>query len=133
IQIDSGMKIYFASVQPALLSGQSTLTVLQNQFPGQFIQDANAGLSVGGTSTNIVISGIAAHPAGTFVLTWNSTAGATYSVLKSGVLSASTSWPAIVTNYPAGGAIGGPLSYTDTTATVGPAFYRVMAGSQVAQ
>jgi hypothetical protein len=133
IQIDPGMKIYFANVQPALLSGQSTLTVLQNQFPGQFIQDANAGLSVGGTSTNIVISGIAAHPAGTFVLTWNSTAGATYSVLKSGVLSASTSWPAIVTNYPAGGAIGGPLSYTDTTATAGPAFYRVMAGSQVAQ
>jgi hypothetical protein len=133
IQIDAGMKIYFANVQPALLSGQSTATVLQNQFPGQFIQDANAGLSVGGTSTNIVVSGIAARSARSFVLTWNSSAGATYSVLKSSVLSPSTTWPAIVTNYPAGGAIGGPLSYTDTTATVGPAFYRVMSGSRFAQ
>jgi hypothetical protein len=61
-----------------------------------------------------------------FVLTWNSTAGATYSVLKTNVLSGSTSnWPAIVTGYPTGGAAGGSLSYTDTTATVGPAFYRI--------
>ena len=139
IQIDPGMKIYFAGVfanaafNAKLPVGQTPDTYLQSQFPNQFISDGNVGLSIGGTSTNIVISGIAARPAKSFVLTWNSTAGATYSVLKSGVLSASTSWPAIVTNYPAGGAIGGPLSYTDTTATAGPAFYRVMAGSRVAQ
>jgi hypothetical protein len=133
IQIDPGMKIYFANVQPALLSGQSTMTVLQTQFPGQFIYDANAGSSIAVVSTNIVVSGVAARPTGSFVLTWNTTVGATYSVLKSGVLSPATNWPAIVTNYPAGGAIGGPLSYTDTTATIGPAFYRVMAGSQLSQ
>ena len=139
IQIDPGMTIYFANVTAnatfisKLTGGQTPATYLQSQFPNQFISDGNVGLSIGGTSTNIVISGIAARPAGSFVLTWNSTAGATYSVLKSGVLSPSTNWPAIVTNYPAGGAIGGPLSYTDTTATVSPAFYRVMVGPQVAQ
>jgi hypothetical protein len=139
IQIDPGMTIYFANVTAnatfisKLTGGQTPATYLQSQFPNQFISDGNVGLSIGGPSTNIVISGIAARTAGSFVLTWNSTAGATYSVLKSGVLSPATNWPAIVTNYPAGGAIGGPLSYTDTTATVSPAFYRVMVGPQVAQ
>ncbi len=61
-----------------------------------------------------------------FVLTWNATSGATYSVFKTNVLGGPVSnWPAVVTGYPAGGAIGGPLSYTDTTAAVSPAFYRV--------
>jgi len=78
-------------------------------------------------SSNITISSTSDLPGGpSFVLTWNATAGATYSVLKTNVLGGSvTNWPAMVTSYPAGGAVGGPLSYTDTTATVGPAFYRV--------
>jgi hypothetical protein len=60
------------------------------------------------------------------VLTWNSTPGATYSVLKTSILaSPPASWPAIITGYPTGGAAGGSLSYTDTTATATPAFYRV--------
>lgn len=139
IQIDPGMRIYFANVTAnatfisKLTGGQTPATYLQSQFPNQFVSDGNVGLSIGGTSTNVVISGMAARPAGSFVLTWNSTAGATYSVLKSRVLSPATNWPAIVTNYPAGGAIGGPLSYTDTTATVSPTFYRVMVGPKVAQ
>jgi hypothetical protein len=78
-------------------------------------------------STNITISSASYIPGGSsFVLTWNATAGATYSVLKTNVLEGSaTNWPAIVTGYLEGGAAGGPLSYTDTTATVSPAFYRV--------
>ncbi len=78
-------------------------------------------------SSNITITGDSYVPSGhSFVLAWNSTAGATYSVRKTNVLGGSaTNWPAIVTNYPAGGAAGGPLSYTDTTATVSPAFYQV--------
>ena len=79
------------------------------------------------TSSNITISSTSYLPAGpSFVFTWNATAGATYSVLKTNVLGGSvTNWPAIVTGYPIGGAAGGPLSYTDTTATVSPAYYRV--------
>ncbi|HLX96863.1 MAG TPA: glucuronoxylanase XynC [Verrucomicrobiae bacterium] len=77
-------------------------------------------------STNITISSTTYIPNGSFVLTWNSTAGATYSVLRTNILGGSVSpWPLIGTGYPAGGATGGPLSYTDTTATVSPAFYRV--------
>ncbi len=78
-------------------------------------------------STNITISSASYIPGEpSFVLTWNATASATYSVLKTNVLNGSaTNWPAIVTGYPEGGAAGGPLSYTDTTATVSPAFYRV--------
>jgi glucuronoarabinoxylan endo-1,4-beta-xylanase len=78
-------------------------------------------------STNITISGVSYAPNGTsLVLTWNSTASVTYSVLKTNVLGGSAiNWPAIVTNYPAGGALGGSLSYTDTTVTVSPAFYQV--------
>lgn len=61
-----------------------------------------------------------------FVLTWNSTIGATYSVLSTNILGvSSTNWPVLVTGYPPGGAAGGPLSYTDTTATTGSTFYRV--------
>jgi len=78
-------------------------------------------------SSNITISSTSFDPNGpAFVLTWNSTAGVTYSVFKTNVLGGSiANWPAIVTGYPAGGAAGGPLSYTDTTATLNPAFYRV--------
>lgn len=63
-----------------------------------------------------------------FVFNWNSVAGAFYSVLKTNVLTYPTAnWPAIITSYPAGGAVDGSLSYTDTTATVstGPSFYQV--------
>ena len=78
-------------------------------------------------SSNITISSASYISEGpSFVLTWNATAGATYSVLKTNSLGGSTSdWPVIVTGYPPGGAAGGPLSYTDVTATVSPAFYRV--------
>ncbi|HUA37136.1 MAG TPA: carbohydrate binding domain-containing protein [Candidatus Sulfopaludibacter sp.] len=76
---------------------------------------------------NITISNVAYNPNGpAFVLTWNSSGGATYSVFKTNVLGGPVSnWPVIVTGYPAGGATGGTLSFTDTTATVSPAFYRV--------
>jgi glucuronoarabinoxylan endo-1,4-beta-xylanase len=77
------------------------------------------------TQSNIVISG-AVFNTNAFVLTWNSVAGATYSVLKTNVLSGfATQWPAIVTGYPTGGAMGGPLSYTDVTVSVSASFYRV--------
>jgi hypothetical protein len=78
-------------------------------------------------SSNIIISSTSYNPSGpAFVLTWNSTAGATYSVLETNVLGwPAIDWPAIVTGYPPGGAAGGPLSYTDTTTTVSPAFYQV--------
>ena len=50
----------------------------------------------------IPISGTAFNGSG-FVLTWNSVAGATYSVLKTNVLTCpAANWPAIVTGYPAG-------------------------------
>jgi glucuronoarabinoxylan endo-1,4-beta-xylanase len=75
-------------------------------------------ISISTVSYNPIVPG--------FVLTWNSMAGATYSVLKTNILDGSTTnWPAIVTGYPAGGAAGGSLSFTDTTANAGSAFYRV--------
>ena len=78
-------------------------------------------------SSNIMITSTSYNPAGpSFVLTWNSTAGATYSVLETNVLGwPAIDWPAMVTGYPPGGAAGGPLSYTDTTTTLSPAFYQV--------
>jgi glucuronoarabinoxylan endo-1,4-beta-xylanase len=78
-------------------------------------------------SSNIVISGTSYNPNGpAFVLTWNSTPGATYSVLETNVLGwPAIDWPVMVTGYPPGGAAGGPLSYTDTTTTLSPAFYQV--------
>jgi len=79
------------------------------------------------TPSGITISNVsydATKPA--FILTWSSTAGVTYSVLKTNLLSGSASrWPALVTGYPPGGAPGGSLSYTDTTATVTLSFYEV--------
>ena len=78
-------------------------------------------------STNIAISRVSyVSSPRSFVLTWNATAGAYYSVQRTNTLgAAAANWPAIVTGYPVGGATGGSLSYTDTTATVGPSFYRV--------
>jgi glucuronoarabinoxylan endo-1,4-beta-xylanase len=77
--------------------------------------------------TSITISNVSYNPATpAFVLTWNSTAGATYSVFRTNALVApAAQWPVMVTGYPVGGATGGSLSYTDTTATFSPAFYRV--------
>jgi glucuronoarabinoxylan endo-1,4-beta-xylanase len=75
--------------------------------------------------TNITISG-AAFSTNAFVLTWNSVAGATYSVLKTNALSGpANNWPAIVTAYPTGGAGAGSLSYTDVVVGVSASFYRV--------
>jgi glucuronoarabinoxylan endo-1,4-beta-xylanase len=77
--------------------------------------------------TNITISNVSYNPTvPAFVLTWNSTAGATYSVYSTNALGGpASSWPVLVTGYPPGGAVGSSLSYTDTTATAGSAFYRV--------
>jgi hypothetical protein len=126
IQIDPGMKIYFSQVKLgfAPTSGQAAANYLQAQFPGQFIQDPNIGQVV---PSSIVISGTQFNPSGpSFVLTWTATAGATYSVYKTNVITGSSAnWPVIKANYPVGGAAGGPLSYTDTTTTISPAFYRV--------
>jgi glucuronoarabinoxylan endo-1,4-beta-xylanase len=76
-------------------------------------------------STNIVISS-ATCKNHAFVLTWNATPGAIYSVLKTNVLAgAATNWPAVITSYPPGGATAGSLSYTDATVTASQNFYRV--------
>jgi glucuronoarabinoxylan endo-1,4-beta-xylanase len=76
-------------------------------------------------STNIVISRATCNNHA-LVLTWNATPGAVYSVLRTNLLTgAATSWPAIKTSYPPGGAPAGSLSYTDTTATASQYFYRV--------
>jgi glucuronoarabinoxylan endo-1,4-beta-xylanase len=77
--------------------------------------------------TNIVISSSSYNstvPA--FVLTWNSTAGATYSVFGTNALGGSlTNWPTMITGYPPGGADANSLSYTDTTAAASSTFYRI--------
>jgi glucuronoarabinoxylan endo-1,4-beta-xylanase len=77
--------------------------------------------------TNIAISSVSYNPsASALVLTWNSTAGATYSVYKTNQTSGSRAiWPIFVTGYPSGGAAGTQLSCTDTTATARSGFYRV--------
>jgi glucuronoarabinoxylan endo-1,4-beta-xylanase len=60
------------------------------------------------------------------VLTWASFAGATYSVLKSSALtSPTTNWTAIVTGFPAGDALGGLLSFTDTAVSLATNFYQL--------
>lgn len=131
IQIEPGMKIYFSQVTLGFTppGGQSPAAFLEATFPNQVIQDANSALvqSAVVATTNIVISSIAPTSSrSSFVLTWNATAGATYSVLRTNAFGlSSTNWPSIVTGYPPGGAVGGPLSYTDTTVTVSPEFYRI--------
>ena len=110
-----------ASQTSVTVSGDSFTYTLPAMSVVTFVGQGNA------VSTNITISSASYNPNGpSLVLTWNSTPGAFYSVLKTNVLGGSAiNWPAIVTGYPAGGAAGGPLSYTDTTATISPAFYRV--------
>jgi glucuronoarabinoxylan endo-1,4-beta-xylanase len=101
------------------VSGSSFTYTIPAQSVVTFVGQASA-------PANITISGATYQTGGHFVLTWNSTPGATYSVLKTSILaSPPASWPAIITGYPTGGAAGGSLSYTDTTATATPAFYRV--------
>jgi len=109
------------------LAMQSAVSVSNSSFtytiPAQSVVTFVGQASV---PVNITISGATYQPGGHFVLTWNATSGMTYSVLKTNILgNPAASWPAIVTNYPSGGAAAGPLSYTDTTATASPAFYRV--------
>jgi hypothetical protein len=108
------------AVQPAVPVTASSFTYT---IPAQSVVTFVNGASL----PAIIISSPAYPPGGhSFVLTWNSTAGATYSVLRTNILgNPSANWPAIITGYPTGGALGGPLSYTDTTATASPAFYRV--------
>jgi hypothetical protein len=75
--------------------------------------------------TNIVISSVT-YTNQEFVLTWNTTPRAIYSVFKTNVLSgAVTNWPEITTDYPFGGAAAGSISYTDTTISATQSFYRV--------
>jgi glucuronoarabinoxylan endo-1,4-beta-xylanase len=111
------------------LASQPVVTVTNASFT--YVLPALSVVTFAGQSyvapSSITIFNVSYNPtAPAFVLTWNSTAGATYSVFRTNVLGGSvTHWPAIVTGYPAGGANGGPLSYTDTTATVSPAFYEV--------
>lgn len=76
-------------------------------------------------STNILISG-ATRKNHAFVLTWNATPGAVYSVLRTNVFTGTANnWPAVITGYPPGGAPAGSLSYTDATATASQNFYRL--------
>ncbi|HEX5399565.1 MAG TPA: carbohydrate binding domain-containing protein [Verrucomicrobiae bacterium] len=61
-----------------------------------------------------------------FVLTWNSTSGATYSIFRTNLLDGSAAnWPLLISGYPLGGAAGGLLSYTDATAGASSTFYRI--------
>jgi hypothetical protein len=111
------------------LSNQTPVAVSSSSFaytlpPLSVVTFAGQGSTA---PARLIISSVSYKPTPpAFVLTWNSTAGETYSVMKTNVLGSSLAdWPAIVSGYPAGGATGGPLSYTDTTATAGPTFYRV--------
>jgi glucuronoarabinoxylan endo-1,4-beta-xylanase len=104
------------------LSNQAAVAVVNSSF--SYVLPALSVVTFVGRSS-ITISG-AAFNGSAFVLTWNSVAGETYSVLKSSVLPIpDINWPAIVTGYPAGGAMGGWLSCTDATASETPAFYRL--------
>jgi glucuronoarabinoxylan endo-1,4-beta-xylanase len=108
------------SNQPAVVVANSSFTyALPSLSVVTFVGQAYTA------PTNLAISS-AAFNTNAFVLTWNSEAGATYSVLKTNVLSGSASkWPAIVTGYPMGGAVGGSVSYTVVVVGVSPSFYRV--------
>ena len=111
------------------LASQSVVSITNASFT--YILPAMSVVTFAGQGyvppSSITISSASFNPGeSAFVLTWNSTAGATYSVLKTNVLGGSAAnWPVIVTGYPAVGTLGGPLSYTDTTTTLNPAFYRV--------
>jgi hypothetical protein len=109
------------------LASQSAIGVVNSSFsyalPAMSVVTfAGQGYAV---STNILISG-ATRKNHALVLTWNATPGAVYSVLRTNVFTgAATSWPAIKTGYPPGGAPAGSLSCTDATATASQYFYRV--------
>lgn len=77
--------------------------------------------------TNIVITQASYNPAAsTFVLTWNATPGATYTIYNTKSVSGpSPTWNVLTSGYPHGGAVAGPLSYTNTTATNRSTFYRI--------
>ena len=77
------------------------------------------------TPANIFISS-AIYSNQTFVLTWNATPGAIYSVFKTNYFTGTTTnWPAIATGYPVGGAAAGSINYTDAAAAGIQSFYRV--------
>jgi glucuronoarabinoxylan endo-1,4-beta-xylanase len=75
-------------------------------------------------STNIFISH-ASYKNQAFVLTWNATPGASYTVVKNNVLGGGSNWPAIISGYPFNGAAAGSISYTDVTVTAKQSFYRI--------
>ncbi|HTQ49574.1 MAG TPA: hypothetical protein VMJ12_02605 [Candidatus Acidoferrales bacterium] len=124
-----GSVIPWITSATASLSNQSPVSVSGSSF--NFTLPAMSAVTFVGqavaVSSNITISSAAYLSGGpSFVLTWNATAGATYSVLKTDILGVSSSnWPPLVAGYPVGGAAGGPLSYTDTTVNLGSAYYRV--------
>jgi glucuronoarabinoxylan endo-1,4-beta-xylanase len=108
-----------ASQTPVTVSGSSFTYPLPAMSVVTFVGQAYS------VPTNIFISSVT-YTNRAFVLTWNGTPGAIYSVLKTNVLpGAATNWPAVITSYPFGGAVGSSISYTDTTATASQSFYRV--------
>jgi glucuronoarabinoxylan endo-1,4-beta-xylanase len=122
-----------ASVTPWITSGtlslasQAPVAVVNSSFT-YALPALSVVTFVGQASlppSSITISN-AAHNGNGLVLTWNSVAGAFYSVLKTNVLAhPAAKWPAIVTSYPAGGAAAGSLSYTDTAVSLSTNFYQV--------
>jgi hypothetical protein len=75
--------------------------------------------------TTIQIGPIAYNGAAASVtLSWTSTVGATYNVLKKTSLN-DRSWTTIATGYPAGGATGTSTSFTDTNVSQSAAFYLI--------
>jgi glucuronoarabinoxylan endo-1,4-beta-xylanase len=109
------------------LASQSAIPVANSSFSGALpamsvVTFVGQGYAV---STNIVISS-ATCKNHAFVLTWNATPGAAYSILRTNILTGAAShWTAVISGYPPGGAPAGSLSYTDATATASKNFYRV--------
>ncbi len=91
------------------------------ESPRTFVMAVYAAPAI--TQPPITISNITKNGGGV-TLTWNSSAGSTYSVLRNGNLTdAVSSWSTITSGYPGGGAAGGPLSFTDPTPPAGASFY----------
>ena len=75
--------------------------------------------------TTIQIGPFVYNPvAASFTLSWTSTVGATYNVLKKTSLS-DPAWTTLATGYPAGGATGTSTSFTDSGASQSAAFYLI--------